>query len=389
MAVRPGNLAPVTKIDSLTGLRFFAALAVFGSHLPRPDEMPGTINTFFDAGYNGVTLFFVLSGFVLTYTYADRLAGSDSREIWNFVTARFARIAPLYVAALLLVVLLSQGQLPDGAWLHLLALQTWHPDMLGVAFALNGPAWSIGVETFLYATFPFLLWLVLPLSPRRVVMVLGASVLALIAITALVYVAGRQALPIWEPWSDHQLLYRTPLTRLPDFMLGIASALLVMRSTTSNRWAPLVQWLSAATVGILMCSDRMLLSIVSWDLAYAIPFAALIWSLATAENTFLARLLGSRLVVQGGLISFAFYLFHVPMIETIGVDTSSVGSWGMAATAMLGVVLLVAIGAHFAIEVPAQRWLRRRLRTHTQKSPQPDSHGLEPGSPGLEASIRP
>ena len=52
------------KIDSLTGVRIFAALAVVLSHLPRPDSLPRIIGTFMSAAYNGVTLFYILSGFV-------------------------------------------------------------------------------------------------------------------------------------------------------------------------------------------------------------------------------------------------------------------------------------------------------------------------------------
>jgi hypothetical protein len=60
---------------------------VFASHLPRPTNTPGTIGTFANAGYNGVTLHFVLSGFVLTYTYAGWLADPDRREVGNSAVA--------------------------------------------------------------------------------------------------------------------------------------------------------------------------------------------------------------------------------------------------------------------------------------------------------------
>lgn len=348
------------QIDALTGLRLLAALAVFASHLPQPSALAGPASTLLNSGYNGVTLFFVLSGFVLTYTYADRLGRADRTAVRNFAVARFARIAPLYFAALAFVVLRSQAHVPDGAWMHFFALQTWSGD-LDVAYSLNTPAWSIGVEVFLYATFPLMLWLMVRRARREVLWLVAGGVLVLVAITATVYFLGLQDLPREDPWSAHRLLYRTPLTRLPDFLLGVGIALLVLRSEGPCKWAPTVQWLSAATIFGLMCSDRVLFSIASWDLGYAVPFAALIWSLAMGEDAPLARLLGKQALVQGGVISYAFYLFHVPLLKMIAVDASTWESWLLTSAAALGLVVIVAAGAHVAIETPAQRWLRRRL----------------------------
>lgn len=81
------------KVDSLTGVRIFAALAVLLSHLPKPPgALPSAIGTFMAAGYNGVTLFFCLSGFVLSWTYVNRrLTIPDTHSLWNFAVARIAR----------------------------------------------------------------------------------------------------------------------------------------------------------------------------------------------------------------------------------------------------------------------------------------------------------
>lgn len=350
------------RLDSLTGLRLLAALAVFGSHLPRPEGLPTIVATFVESGYNGVTLFFVLSGFVLTYTYADRLAVPDRRSLWDFAVARVARVAPLYLTALLFVVLWVRGDLSPGAWMHLLALQAWSSDM-GVVFGLNPPGWSVGVEAFLYATFPLVLFLMVRLSVRRIVWVLVGAVVVLVGTTAAVCAMGGGDLPWSDPWSDHRLLYRIPLTRLPDFVIGVAIALLVMRRRDPSRWAPLVQWASAAVVVVLMCSDVMLLSVLSWDVGYALPFAAFIWSLASSPRAPLARLLARPLIVRGGLVSYALYLFHWPLIQICGIDTMSVGSWLATSAVAFAVALLVATGAHLAIEVPAQRWIRSRFTT--------------------------
>ncbi len=72
---------PKARLDALTGLRFFAALAVYLHHHPKPDYLPGTLTTFFLAGYNGVTLFFVLSGFVIGFNYFDSLVKPTGKKL--------------------------------------------------------------------------------------------------------------------------------------------------------------------------------------------------------------------------------------------------------------------------------------------------------------------
>lgn len=351
----------MTRIESLTGLRFVAALAVFMSHVQAPEHLTdGPVAAFIKSGNSGVTLFFVLSGFVLAWTYEQRLASPDAGSIRDFAAARFARIMPLYWAALAFVLLLPGTVIPPGAWMHLLTLQTWSGS-LDTAWGLNGPGWSVGIETFLYALCPLLLWLLIPLGVRRLLWVLAGAVLALTVLTAAVHASGGGALPWSDPHSALRWLYRTPLTRVPDFVIGMVLALVVMRSGQPNRWAPTVQWGCVAALVLLMSSERMVYSIVSWDLAYALIFAALIWSLASSADAPIARFLSTRLMVRGGVVSYAFYLFHAPMIDIVGMDPGLVRTWAMSAGASLVLALLVATGAHVAIEVPAQKWLRRRL----------------------------
>ena len=92
-------------IPSLTGLRIFAALVVYLSHVGVGPGAPPALSRFADSGYMGVTLFFVLSGFVLTHRYQAELGSPTARNLWGYCRARFARIYPLYLLVLLFVVL--------------------------------------------------------------------------------------------------------------------------------------------------------------------------------------------------------------------------------------------------------------------------------------------
>lgn len=81
-------------LPSLTSLRFFAALLVVLHHMPGEP---------FVEGYVGVTFFFILSGFILSHSYAERL-GDGSCSASDFWIARVARVYPLHVVTLLLAV---------------------------------------------------------------------------------------------------------------------------------------------------------------------------------------------------------------------------------------------------------------------------------------------
>jgi peptidoglycan/LPS O-acetylase OafA/YrhL len=148
---------PLTRrdnIDSLTGFRFVAAMMVFFSHFAIPG-VTGIPLQMTLSGYAGVTLFFVLSGFVIAYTYLEQFeAGMTGRNVGAYLAARFARVYPLYLLFILFGWLTTNYS--GTPWRHLLAVQTWS-SRLEVAYGINGPAWSVGVEVFLYLAFPLVL----------------------------------------------------------------------------------------------------------------------------------------------------------------------------------------------------------------------------------------
>ena len=191
--------APGDKhIDALTGVRMLAAAGVFLSHTPSPEYLPSTLRTFMTAGYNGVTLFFVLSGFVLAWNYVDRMATLSAQAMWSFFVARFARVYPLYLLALVIAIspLLVGGQPLPGLLRHVLAIQTWSPDVT-MAFGYNAPGWSIGVEFFLYACFPLVIVVLARLrrSPRALMAVAALCVVAMLALALWFELTGRGDIP--------------------------------------------------------------------------------------------------------------------------------------------------------------------------------------------------
>ena len=101
-----GNAMRKSELTALTGIRFYAALFVFLSHVPVIPGMEALSeqHLVFNAGVVGVSFFFVLSGFILTYNYAEAFRDGVSAIAYKrFVWDRLTKIYPVHVAALLLI----------------------------------------------------------------------------------------------------------------------------------------------------------------------------------------------------------------------------------------------------------------------------------------------
>lgn len=194
------------RLDSLTGLRFFAAMAVVVLHVTQSFSIPNLVEHAAGLGYTGVTFFFLLSGFVLAWS----ARADEKRRL--FYGRRMARVWPAHVATTLLVIpiIYYSGREPNWvafplvvALAHILVPDSsWY-------MAFNGVSWSLSAEAFFYACFPFLLRFA-SVGRRRANM-LGISAAALlIAVAVAVLIATPDT-----KWG--YLLYINPLYRLGEF----------------------------------------------------------------------------------------------------------------------------------------------------------------------------
>ena len=363
----PSTDAARPAIAPLTGFRFVAAMMVFFSHYAVPG-LGGTAERMMQSGYAGVTLFFVLSGFVIAYNYLEQFeARASSATTLRFLLARFARVYPLYLFFILFGWLMDgSGELP---WAHLFAVQTWSSDS-EFAFSVNGPAWSIGVEIFFYLAFPLLVpvaarWGLLT-SFRRLRLAGVAVALAMVCAAAWFRWGGLNDLPYQDPMSAYRWLFRTPLARMGDFLLGMFGAVYFLRfartdAASLRRWGH-VTALSAFAVLLFLANGKLFRSSFSWDVAYALPAALLIVGLAINQTTAIARALSSPALLLLGEASYALYLVHMPARPMLPAVALGGTMHQLAVYAMfLAWVIAVSIGLHIAIEKPARRWIRGLL----------------------------
>ncbi|MFI6155766.1 acyltransferase family protein [Kitasatospora sp. NPDC051170] len=295
-----------SRLPSLTGLRFWAALLVVLYHLSRKVGEVPLLSPLAWYGRSGVTFFFVLSGFVLAWTYD----ASPTRTA-AFARRRFARIWPLHAltTALSLAADAAIGAaLPLAAALWSLALlHTWTP---GTVYGGNPASWSLGAEAWFYLLFPYLLR---ALRPRpRTWLPLAALCSAL---GPALWAAG--ALLPGDPSLRGFLLDYLPLTRTPQFVLGVVVGLAVRHGLLPRlRLAPaalaVLAWHLALVPWHACVPDALWYGPYSASQLVPAPlFAALLAAAARrdAEGT-APRLLAGRAAVRLGEWSYAWYLAH-------------------------------------------------------------------------------
>ena len=356
------------RLDALTGLRFFAALSVYLTHLLKPPDLDPHLQNVLSAGTLGVTFFFVLSGFVLAYTYFDRLRSPSLRAIWSYAVARFARVYPLYILLLVGVFAYWNWSLPEWWLLHVLMLQAWHPDVT-VAFGLNGPAWSISVELFLYACFPLLVPMVARCDRSiRTLAIAGVVVALLVWTVATAFMlVGKVEVPSTDPWSAHRWLYRGPAGRLGDLLFGMILARLYLRLDGRPGVARIAA-IGAVLLVVLTFVNAMfrpsILAAYRLDLSFMLLGGLLILCLALAPRGPVARVLGWAPIVLLGDASYALYLVHEYGMVMLGSGTwSKTGALGGLAWELwvLAALVGVSILLHFAFERPMRGLLRNLL----------------------------
>ena len=362
------------RLSSLTGMRFFAALVVFGFHLSlnRLFTADTDVSSPFAAlmrngGWFGVSFFFVLSGFVLTWSVRPNDRAKD------FVARRLVKIFPNHLVTFAIAFALFglAGATALEALGNLTLLHAWIPRDTSF-FSINHPSWSLSAELFFYAMFP-LLWMGVRRIPARllwpVAVLVMLTILALPTIAALlpageVFGANHRNSPLYQhSMTRVWFVYAFPLTRLLDFALGMLMATIVR----NGRWPRLHPAFALALVAVSYAVSLVLPLPYQLNAAFIIPIALLIPAIAAHESHGRGRgLLGHPRMVFLGEISFAFYMVHD--IFLTGVGTVLAGRTLPAGAGIaLGIAVLIASCAaawalYAVVERPLTRWWSRRTR---------------------------
>ena len=347
------------SLKPLTGIRFFAALYVVIYHTRVGallfDHGHHAAGNFFLHGYLAVPLFFLLSGFILAYTYEGQIEKpGDHRRFWE---ARFARIWPVYAVSLLLASIPSfKIPSPGVALATLCMVQAWNPFNADMAGAWNFVCWTLSIEAVFYLVFPWAQTWIEERSMRTQLASIAAMLALCVAWNSSSRFLGYKAYGVaqWIP---------LPIWHLPEFFTGVGvgnyflGRMLQSKKRLDGAMIPgsgLWTYASAAlTVGLLCCPTSR------WTSVVVIAFAALLFGLA-AERTWLSRFLSTRAMLLGGGISYSIYLVQLPLklwVQSIAEHfhlASEAARFAITTVALIGLSLLL----YKAVEDPARKLLR-------------------------------
>lgn len=359
-------------IVSHTSIRGVAALLVVLYHMQfgRTEYFPWeSATTFFKRGYLWVDLFFILSGFVISYSARlDERAPYNRQQKRDFWFQRFARIYPLHLFALLtlLIVRLFQSILKSAFGTQAPQPSAHGPDTVAgffeQLFLLNGPSitgqiewnipsWSISTEMIAYLLFPFLAAFMVARRKLAIVLMISFAFgfYTWVGITSgILDIVQREAV----------------LRCLAGFGLGMT--LYSARAKFSAMGDNILSLLQAIGAAILLCT-----LLLDWNDVWAIPGFFLIVAATWTDRGWLAALLAMRPLHWLGEISYSVYLNHLWVLSGWGF----VAGWvvrrlpistleGQAIIMAGGMMLVLGIShlTYLLIEQPARKYLVGRYR---------------------------
>jgi peptidoglycan/LPS O-acetylase OafA/YrhL len=335
----------------IDGLRALAVLFVIVFHIEQ-SVLPG--------GFVGVDIFFVISGYLITYNIVSEL-DCGTFSIADFYRRRIKRIAPAMIVVVACTVILAQVlTIPEDAentaesaiWslMSLANVYFWLvPDQSYFAQDTKElpllHLWSLGVEEQFYLIWPIALLLLLPLLRTKELL------LSLVLLGGMSYLIGQ----FLFNWSPSFVYYMIP-SRAGELLVGAVTAIAYARGYRPSLSKRQAEVLGASGLCLIIVSVFVLSEEQVFPGFSAIPptFGAAMLIVAGQSSTNrVSTVLAVAPLVWIGLVSYSAYLWHWPLLAFLRYGFGEIGP-GSAAAALFSTFLLAAITYRF-IEQPARR----------------------------------
>jgi peptidoglycan/LPS O-acetylase OafA/YrhL len=355
-------------------LRAFAALLVLVYHVielgPWPDFPASGALLTFRAGWVGVDLFFVISGFVIGLSAIRLYREGDGDYRRTFMRRRLARIVPLYLVSSVAFLIVVQPAVLSLPWSklavqlasHLLFLHNLHPALHG---AINGPNWSVAAEMQFYVLVTLAVPLLSRIDPRAL---LAGGLLIAWRSRALACWAARD---LGNPFCT--FVYATQVPSMLDaFAIGLAIARLhldgaLARWTAQSPWPPLIGAAFLFTIALDVVWETYwshadywgdAAMVIFWRTGLAATFGALVLFASLLPNV--ARFVPPLDYL--GDVSYGIYLWHLPVILTLTAHSPTGSPLTLLAWTLALAIALSALSWHL-LERPIIRRLHRPHRS--------------------------
>ena len=361
----------LSQIDALRGwaillVFFFHAWGISGGST---GSEPSLWFSYVAAGRTGVTLFFVISGFLLSIPWLRAMQSPDVAmpSFKNYYAARVLRIVPLYYLAVFMACVVS------GSWGT--GFKAFTFQFVGFEiFPFSVVWWTLVTEIQFYLVLPLLIWLLAREGKSRLILLL------VLILWGGVYMTQVLHNPSGEKISSY-LLTKSLLGRLPAFLLGMLAAWIFLKARAlpifSANWVRVLGALAvllALYVNGVVLRHTVLLgewqSESNWHEHHI--YEAILWSVVllvlVLTRPLLYRVIANSVLAVVGKLSYSLYLWHVPILfyviyptkERIGVGFSeSVLAYLLTFAALL-LSLMASLLTYRFIELPGLN-VKRRL----------------------------
>ena len=316
----------ISELESLRGVAITCVLFYhvhyhfLRDHMPAAPQLLNKIGLLIIEGHTGVTLFFILSAFLLSTPFLKEMNGEISINTKRYFKRRFLRIMPLYALSVIMAVMVNFNQ-PGVVFKGIKAL-LFVPGSGGLNLPpFGGPWWSLSTEVQFYILLPLLFMGVVNDRFRK----LTYAFFALYAIAYLSFVFRLFTIP-----STYYLivLVHTLFGRLPVFLTGILAAMIYMKygEAIKARLKPAKGYLG--DLAMLTCLGGLCIVLapihrlgyfkadifyVFWHIGEGLLWAAILLLFLLAPFT-IKPLFCNRYMRHLGTISYSIYLWHYPII---------------------------------------------------------------------------
>lgn len=331
----------------LTGLRGYAALAVFMVHSSL--VLNGTnprISNILNFGKYGVVVFFVLSAFTIYMS----ISKSQQFSFKKYFTRRFLRIYPLYMIMILFGSLLGGIAFYNNIFevntgITSLLNHLSFANLINLPYRNNvlGVEWTITVEVFFYILIP-IIWLILK-KDKRLLLPLGliSTGITLIPIILLPYNAGQGDVNNFTLWMV-EIYFLTYLIRIILYIIWEKTKVMKW----NNAW--LIFWIGILFLYQLVISHEYITNVIM----VSIWTAGLILILRSRTNL-MRSLFENKAIEHIGLISYSFYLIHFLVLGFVSQYDKGISALILSLLA----TIVVSTIAYRLIEIPFQNLGKR------------------------------
>lgn len=383
--IEPTGIAgDADRYEVLDSLRGIAACWVVLFHIPSTGHLWPI--AFFQHGFLAVTFFFVLSGFVISVSYGDKLARGGS-SVTAFMLKRLGRIYPLHLLALAVPLAWELLRLatdiptvrngapftgftaPQGLFWNIVLLQDVQPER-----TWNAPSWSIGVEFWTYLLFA------LTLAVLRVRSLTLAAILLLLPFAFFLVMT-----------KVHPIVLPREIKNITDCAGAFGVGVLVYQLRRSRVWQP-VKRLSSSTMTLIELLIFILVLVMGQVFGgklsnLVLPMFGLVVAVFAQQAGLLSRGLRTKPMLLLGTLSYSIYMMHHflqdrlmdllwfiggPLVPPrVGRIVLSGPAWACDAFILVELAIVIAVASitYRYVEVPARLWSRRLVDRHFKRQP--------------------